>query len=565
MAENGKSDAEGLSAATAASEESPGKDAEKEKPAAAGIKISMFRDETADESKDDDKSDTEQNESKTDDKDEEGDKSKDEANESKDLDKTDVITVEDNGEDLPTKKVISDEEFYDAVSEEEKAYYKDKAPDPDSVEQMNIHCTACGEQVNHHVKNNITRHPKLGVPFCRKCRTFYEDEGEWEKDEQGSESYCRWCANGGELICCDKCTNSYCKRCITRNLGRKMFNQINDSETWNCFLCDPKPIYAMRALMYSISIWSSQRKARQKQKEKEAKQKKQQQQSKGKSSITIIDNPDNFIDENINEAFDTLKIYQKCLEDERKRWANKKRVMNSENAAAVVSKLKKVYSITKQNMELLEKTLLQSFKDQFPEESMGKYKSLVRSSEPVKVNRASVGSKPTTPTSNGQAKRKMKDTSHLNNSSSKKIKGGVVSVDLDDDDDIAVEEIVMNGEAIMGSEEYFNPAALCSVEITDGSVNKATKRKPPAPPKIRPNFKNSPSKATPPPKPTGPLRISSNMFKKKSPSKKSPAKKSRPSTPDSDIVEILSDNENEENNGGGDGGEAANDSDVSLE
>ena len=37
-----------------------------------------------------------------------GDKSKDEANESKDnedLDKSDVITVEDNGEDLPTKKV----------------------------------------------------------------------------------------------------------------------------------------------------------------------------------------------------------------------------------------------------------------------------------------------------------------------------------------------------------------------------------------------------------------------------------------------------------------------------
>merc|ERR1719468_225409 len=90
----------------------------------------MFRDETADELKDDDKSDTE-NESKTDDKDEEGDKSIDVANESKDLDKTDVITVEDNGEDLPTKKVISDEEFYDAVSEEEKAYYKDKVPDPD--------------------------------------------------------------------------------------------------------------------------------------------------------------------------------------------------------------------------------------------------------------------------------------------------------------------------------------------------------------------------------------------------------------------------------------------------
>ena len=39
MAENGKTDAEGASAATA----SPGKDAEKEKPSAGGIKISMFR------------------------------------------------------------------------------------------------------------------------------------------------------------------------------------------------------------------------------------------------------------------------------------------------------------------------------------------------------------------------------------------------------------------------------------------------------------------------------------------------------------------------------------------
>ena len=125
--------------------------------------------------------------------------------------------------------------------------------------------------------------------------------------------------------------------------------------------------------MYSISIWSSQRKARQKQKEKEAKQKKQQQQSKGKSSITIIDNPDNFIDENINEAFDTLKIYQKCLEDERKRWANKKRVMNSENAAAVVSKLKKVECISDQ--------LIISFVKLFANKNLMKYFNIDHYSE----------------------------------------------------------------------------------------------------------------------------------------------------------------------------------------
>ena len=28
------------------------------------------------------------------------------------------------------------------------------------------------------------RHPVLGVPICRSCKYFYEDDGEWEKDEQ---------------------------------------------------------------------------------------------------------------------------------------------------------------------------------------------------------------------------------------------------------------------------------------------------------------------------------------------------------------------------------------------
>ena len=40
------------------------------------------------------------------------------------------------------------------------------------------------------------------------------------------------------------------------------------------------------------------------------------------------------------------------------------------------------------------------------------------------------------------------------------------TVIVEDDDDIAVEEIVVNGEQIMGNEEFFDPAALCSVQIT---------------------------------------------------------------------------------------------------
>ena len=101
------------------------------------------------------------------------------------------------------------------------------------------------------------------------------------------------------------------------------------------------------------------------------------------------------------------------------------------------------------------------------------------------------------------------------------------------------------------------------------------KKNAPAPPRIRP-FKNTSQKQTPP-KPTGPLRISSKMFKKKSPVKKSlNSSKERAGTPDSDVVEILSDNDDDDKPAaGGDGGggdyskeaedDVAADSDVSLE
>merc|ERR1719309_1946937 len=148
--------------------------------------------------------------------------------------------------------------------EEEKKYYHKNGIDPEKIEDMNIQCTACWKQVNHHVRNNIMRHPDLGVPICRNCKYFYEDDGEWEKDEHGSDSFCRWCANGGEMVCCDSCTNAFCKRCIQRNLGRKVFAEINNCSKWDCFMCDPTPIYPQRALMFSMSKWSELRMNRKK-------------------------------------------------------------------------------------------------------------------------------------------------------------------------------------------------------------------------------------------------------------------------------------------------------------
>ena len=117
-------------------------------------------------------------------------------NEDTTLSKTDdIITVDDKGEDAPSK-TITDAVFFANISEEEKKYYENKAPSQASLETMNIQCTACWKQVNHHVMNNIMRHPVLGVPICRNCRYFYDGDGTdeaWEKDEDGVDMFCRWC------------------------------------------------------------------------------------------------------------------------------------------------------------------------------------------------------------------------------------------------------------------------------------------------------------------------------------------------------------------------------------
>merc|ERR1711915_467489 len=422
------------------------------------------------------------------------------------LDTSEVITVEDTVDDNVPCKTVPDVVFYDNVSDEEKKYYEEEGPSIESIESLNVQCTACWKQVNHHVMNNIMRHPLLGVAVCRNCRYFYDGDGkeeEWEKDKEGSDLFCRWCAQGGEVLGCDKCSQVFCKRCITRNLGRKRFAEINDSDEWACFTCEPSQIYKERALMYAISRWAADRRLKRRLKEKlkiekkknevqrkneiekkkrEAARKKQKEEEKVKKMKEEEGKIENFIDENIHEAFDTLNIYQKCLQDEHKKWIRIRKSMNSKNAATAVKSLRKIFAITKQNMELLDTALLQGYSEQFPEET----------DQNLGFNNASFSSP--------KKRKSLKTTPSVGST----------------DNDIEVEEIVVNGEPVLGSmgdsEAIFDPSMLCSVEITAERDSSAT-----PPPKKRkvggspPKTKNS----------NGPLKLSRNMFTKK---KKSPVK-----------------------------------------
>lgn len=44
------------------------------------------------------------------------------------------------------------------------------------------------------------------------------------------------------MICCDFCSNAFCKKCILRNLGRKELSGILESK-WYCYVCSPEPLF----------------------------------------------------------------------------------------------------------------------------------------------------------------------------------------------------------------------------------------------------------------------------------------------------------------------------------
>uniref|UniRef100_A0AAQ5Y083 DNA helicase n=1 Tax=Amphiprion ocellaris TaxID=80972 RepID=A0AAQ5Y083_AMPOC len=104
-----------------------------------------------------------------------------------------------------------------------------------------VSCTACGRQVNHFRKDSLYRHPVLKVLICKTCYNYYSSD-DISKDGDGMDEQCRWCAEGGNLICCDFCSNAFCKKCILRNLGRKELSGILESK-WYCYVCSPEPLF----------------------------------------------------------------------------------------------------------------------------------------------------------------------------------------------------------------------------------------------------------------------------------------------------------------------------------
>ncbi|XP_041051360.1 transcriptional regulator ATRX isoform X8 [Carcharodon carcharias] len=130
-----------------------------------------------------------------------------------------------------------------------------------------VSCTACGQQVNHFHKDSVQRHPALKVLICRSCHKYYMSD-DISRDADGMDEQCRWCAEGGNLICCDFCHNAFCKSCILRNLGRKELSNIMDeNKKWYCYVCNPEPLLDLVTACDSVfecldQLWQQNRKRR---------------------------------------------------------------------------------------------------------------------------------------------------------------------------------------------------------------------------------------------------------------------------------------------------------------
>lgn len=84
--------------------------------------------------------------------------------------------------------------------------------DYDRVKLFRLHCTICDRHLGcapWFTERKMRNHKIFNVAVCRKCFEFFGDIN--FPIEDGSEIYCCWCGEGGEVFCCSKCPKVVCK------------------------------------------------------------------------------------------------------------------------------------------------------------------------------------------------------------------------------------------------------------------------------------------------------------------------------------------------------------------
>jgi len=135
--------------------------------------------------------------------------------------------------------------------------------DYEKVKLFRLHCTICDKHLGCApwiTERQMRQHKMLAVPVCRACYDFYGDIK--FPVEDGSEIYCFWCGQGGNLFCCSTCPKALCKDCVRRNFGSKEIKNIETNDDWSCMVCKPEKIWPHRAILWGLQRYSKESRVR---------------------------------------------------------------------------------------------------------------------------------------------------------------------------------------------------------------------------------------------------------------------------------------------------------------
>ncbi|CRK87785.1 CLUMA_CG001560, isoform A [Clunio marinus] len=143
--------------------------------------------------------------------------------------------------------------FEENCPQSDKEYFMKKYPKIEEVSSKRLHCTTCDIHIGTApmAEKIIRTHQVLHVTQCNKCYAFY-NSGEFGKGEDGSEYYCRWCGQGGEVFCCSTCPYVFCNKCIRSNLSNSYVKEIEENDDWSCFVCNKSILVNHRAQHWAL-------------------------------------------------------------------------------------------------------------------------------------------------------------------------------------------------------------------------------------------------------------------------------------------------------------------------
>ncbi|XP_011706702.1 PREDICTED: transcriptional regulator ATRX-like [Wasmannia auropunctata] len=118
------------------------------------------------------------------------------------------------------------------------------------IKDRQIVCSTCDNELNIETKR-IFSHPFIGILQCEVCWKHFKNI-QLKFDEEKSRNHCHICGGNKKLfVCCNKdCFSACCKGCIKRNVSLSLLDV--EKEDWKCFICNPKPIWDLRAVCATV-------------------------------------------------------------------------------------------------------------------------------------------------------------------------------------------------------------------------------------------------------------------------------------------------------------------------